>query len=245
VKADVLVVIPAFNEEASLEAVVRGVRAAVPRADIAVINDGSLDRTGSIIDSFDVIALHLPHRMGVGAAEQTGFRLASRVGYRAVVRNDGDGQHNPAEIPLLLEALDAGGVDVVIGSRYLEPRGYVTPRLRRLGIRFLAGLLSLACRRRFTDPTSGFRAFNHRAIELCSRSYPEDYPEPESLLLLTRAGLNVKEIPVSMNPRYGGRSSIRTLDSILYMARVVLGILIGLLRAPPAPPEPPTSARRR
>jgi len=244
-KADVLVIIPAFNEEASLEHVVTGVRSALPRADIAVVNDGSRDRTGTIVESLGVIGLQLPLHLGVGAAEQTGFRFASRFGYRVVVRNDGDGQHNPSEIPLLLEALEGGGADVVIGSRYREPSGYVTPLLRRMGIRCLAAVLSLVCRQRFTDPTSGFRAFNRRAIEICSRFYPEDYPEPESLVLLIRAGLKVREIPVSMNPRYGGQSSIRTIDSVSYMARVLLAIFIGLLRAAPVPPSNPDPQGRR
>jgi hypothetical protein len=236
VTADILVIIPAFNEEASLEHVVGAIRSALPEADIAVINDGSRDRTGAIVEDLGVIALHLPHHLGVGAAEQTGFRFAARFGYDLVVRNDGDGQHNPLEIPLLLEPLRLDTADVVIGSRYLEPRGYVTPWSRRLGIRWLAGVVSLICRRKFTDPTSGFRAFNRRAIEFCSDVYPEAYPEPESLVLFIGAGLRVGEIPVTMNPRYGGRSSIRILDSVAYMARVLLAIFVGMLRAAPVPP---------
>jgi hypothetical protein len=237
--ASVLVIIPAFNEEASLRHVVAEVRAAMPGADIAVIDDGSRDRTPEIVSTLGVIDLHLPHHLGVGAAEQTGFRFAVRRGYDVVVRNDGDGQHNPSEIPLLLEPLRRGEADVVIGSRYLEPRGYVTPWLRRVGIRWLAALVGLACRQRITDPTSGFRAFNRRAVALCSRLYPEAYPEPESLLLFSRAGLRFREVPVSMNPRYGGRSSIRLRDSASYMLRVLLSIFVGLLRAAPASPRDP------
>jgi glycosyltransferase involved in cell wall biosynthesis len=236
----ILVIIPAYNEEASLEHVVKTVRACVPAADIAVVNDGSRDRTPSIIEGLDVIALHLPYRVGVGPAEQTGFRYALRLGYDVVVRNDGDGQHNPAEIPQLLDALRTTDADVVIGSRYLEDRGYVTPRLRYAGIAALAGLVSLLAGARFTDPTSGFRAFSRRAVRFCAAFYPSEYPEPESIVLCTRAGLRVREIPVTMNPRFGGQSSIRTWSSVAYMIKVVLALVMGMLRqAPGVPPEVP------
>jgi glycosyltransferase involved in cell wall biosynthesis len=234
----VLVVIPAYNEAKSLERVVAGVRASVPGADVAVVNDGSRDGTAAIVDRLGVVALHLPHNLGTGAAEQTGFRYALRFGYDTVVRNDGDGQHDPAEIPELVAVLEAGGADVVIGSRYLEDRGYVTPRLRRLGIRLLAAVISLACGRRLSDPTSGFRAFGPRATRLCAAIYPRDYPEPESIVLFVRAGLRVREVPVTMNPRYGGQSSIGTARSAYYMIKVLLAVVVGLVRgAPEIPPE--------
>ena len=234
-----LVIIPAYNEEASLERVVRAVRASVPGADIAVVNDGSRDGTGAIVERLGVVGLHLPHNMGIGAAEQTGFRYAQRFGYDVVVRNDGDGQHDPVEIPRLLDALARPSTDVVIGSRYLEERGYVTPRLRRLGIEILAGVITLVSGWRATDPTSGFRAFGPRAIRLCASVYPHDYPEPESVVLFVRAGLRVREIPVTMNPRWAGQSSIRVLDSAYYMFKVLLAILVDPLRAAPRlPPDP-------
>lgn len=232
-----LVIIPAYNEEESLAGVIRRVQTAVPCGDIAVINDGSLDRTGSIAERLGVVVLHLPCHLGIGAAEQTGFIYALRRGYSTVVRNDADGQHDPDEIPELLAALARTGADVVIGSRYLEDRGYVTPRLRRIGIAILAALTGVICRQRLTDPTSGFRAFGQRAIRLAAEHYPHDFPEPESVVLFVRAGLRVAEIPVTMNPRYGGRSSIRLIDSVYYMAKVLLAILIGLLRRPPTPPS--------
>jgi glycosyltransferase involved in cell wall biosynthesis len=196
--AEVLVIIPAFNEEESLAHVVTAVQAALPGAHIAVVDDGSRDRTGAIVGKLGVIALHMPHHLGVGAAEQAGFRFAERFGYSFVVRNDGDGQHNPSEIPLLLRAMRDGRADVVIGSRYLEDRGYITPGLRRLGIALLAAIVSLVGRQRITDPTSGFRAFNLRAIRFCANLYPDAYPEPDSLVHLRRAAC---WSPVTMNPR--------------------------------------------
>jgi glycosyltransferase involved in cell wall biosynthesis len=228
-----LVIIPAFNEEASLAYVVALIREHAPWADIAVIDDGSRDRTGRIADGLGVIALHMPYNVGIGAAMQAGFLYAARHGYQAAVQNDGDGQHAPREIPALMGALLEGDADVVVGSRYLEPRGYLTPPLRRLGILLLAGAISLITRRRVTDPTSGFRASNRRAIEFCASLYPYDYPEPESVALFRRAGLRLKEISVTMNPRYGGQSSITWWRSAYYMLKVFLAIFVGLLRRVP------------
>lgn len=228
-----LVIIPALNEEASIAYVIGLIREHAPFADIAVINDGSTDRTGAIAEACGAIVLHLPHNVGIGAAVQTGMIYAARHGYEVAVQNDGDGQHDPREIPLLVGDLLESGADLVIGSRYIEDRGYITPRLRRFGIVILAWVISLVTRQRFTDPTSGFRASNRRTIRLCAEFYPHDYPEPEAVVLLHRAGLRLREIPVTMNPRYGGRSSITPFKSGLYMIKVLLAILIDLLRHAP------------
>ena len=229
-----LVIIPALNEEASLARVIGLIREHAPWADIAVINDGSTDRTGAIAESCGAIVLHMPHNVGIGAAVQTGLIFAARYGYEVAVQNDGDGQHDPGEIPLLVSDLLASGADLVIGSRYIEDRGYVTPLLRRFGIVILARVISRITRQRFTDPTSGFRASNRRTLQLCASFYPHDYPEPEAVVLLHRAGLRLREIPVTMNPRYGGKSSITPVKSGLYMIKVLLAISIDLLRRPPA-----------
>jgi hypothetical protein len=159
--------------------------------------------------------------------------FADRNDYAVVIRNDGDGQHAAADIPRMLDALLSGGADVVIGSRYLEGRGYTASAARRLGSLVLARLISAITRQRFTDPTSGFAAFNRRAIRLCAQVYPHDYPEPESIVVLCRAGLRLCEIPVTMQARQGGRSSITAIRSGYYMVKVILAILVGLLR--PAP----------
>lgn len=228
-----LVIIPALNEEASIAHVIGLIRQHAPFADIAVINDGSTDHTGAIAESCGAIALHLPHNVGIGAAVQTGMIYAARYGYEVAVQNDGDGQHDPREIPLLVRDLIDSGADLVIGSRYIEDRGYVTPRLRRFGIVILARVISWVTHQHFTDPTSGFRASNRRTIRLCAQFYPHDYPEPEAVVLLHRAGLKLREIPVTMNPRYGGKSSITPFKSGLYMVKVLLAILIDLLRRAP------------
>jgi glycosyltransferase involved in cell wall biosynthesis len=230
-----LVIIPALNEADSISYVIGQVREHAPWADIAVVNDGSTDDTGSIAASCGAVVLHMPYNVGIGSAMQAGFMYAARNGYEVTVQNDGDGQHNPAEIPLLVSALLDSGADLLIGSRYIEDRGYVTPIERRIGIFVLSWIVSFITGMRFTDPTSGFRASNRRAIQLCANLYPYDYPEPESIPLLHRAGLRLREIPVTMNPRYGGTSSITAWRSVYYMIKVILAILIGLLRKSPVP----------
>jgi glycosyltransferase involved in cell wall biosynthesis len=227
-----LVIIPALNESESIAHVIALIRQHVPWADIAVINDGSTDDTGRIAEACGAFVLHMPHNVGIGAAVQTGFLFAHRRGYAVTVQNDGDGQHDPREIPALVRELLTSGADLVIGSRYIEDRGYVTPFARRVGIVILSQVISFITRQRFTDPTSGFRASGARAIALCARAYPHDYPEPEAVVLLHRAGLRLREMPVTMNPRYGGVSSITPLKSGMYMFKVLLAIGIGLLRPP-------------
>jgi len=228
-----LVMIPALNEADSIAYVIGKIREHVPWADIAVINDGSTDETAAIARDCGAIVLMQPYNVGIGTAVQTAFMYAERHGYDVTVQNDGDGQHNPAEIPLLLAALAEGDADLVIGSRYIEDRGYVTPWQRKIGITILAKVISLLLRQKFTDPTSGFRASNRRVIEFCAHNYPFDYPEPEAIVLLTRAGFKVREIPVTMNARYGGISSITPFRSAYYMVKVILAILIDMIRKSP------------
>ncbi len=228
-----LVIIPALNEEDSLGHVISRIHEQAPWADVAVVNDGSTDQTAAIAEACGAILLALPYNLGIGSAVQTGFMYAARCGYEVAVQNDGDGQHDPAEIPGLVRALVETEADLIIGSRYLEDRGYITPWQRKVGIVILARFVSLVTGTRYTDPTSGFRASNRRTIELCAEIYPHDYPEPEAIVMLRRAGFKVAEIPVTMNPRYGGKSSITMGRSIYYMIKVMLAILIGLLRKPP------------
>jgi glycosyltransferase involved in cell wall biosynthesis len=227
-----------LNEEDSIAHVIGQIQAHVPWADVVVINDGSSDRTAAIAEACGAIVLPMPFNVGIGSAVQTGYVYAARHGYEVTVQNDGDGQHNPAEIPQLVRTLGESGVDLLVGSRYLEDRGYVTPWQRKIGIVILANVVSLVTGWRITDPTSGFRASNRRTIELCARVYPYDYPEPEAIVLLKKAGFEVREMPVTMNARYGGLSSITPLHSAYYMVKVILAILIGMLR------QSPTKMRR-
>lgn len=226
-----LVIIPALNEEDSIAHVIGTIRRSVPWADIAVLNDGSSDQTGDIAEANGAIVLHLPYNVGIGASVQTGFQFADFYNYDVVVRSDGDGQHTPEDIPLLIQALNDQQADLVIGSRYLDNQGgYTSSAARRAGSLILARLITGITACRVTDPTSGFIAANRKTIKLCAQSYPHDYPEPESIVILHRAGVHIIEIPVTMKPRYGGRSSITSLRSVYYMIKVILAILIGLLR---------------
>jgi glycosyltransferase involved in cell wall biosynthesis len=229
-----LIIIPAFNEEASIGRVIEQVQEAVPEANIVVINDGSTDATAIIAEKSGAVVLNLPHNLGIGSAMQTGFMYARNNEYNIAIQVDGDGQHDPQEIPEIVARLAASDADVVIGARYIEDRGYITPWPRRIGIIILSAIISLIVRKRITDPTSGFRALNRRTIQFCAHDYPFDYPEPESVVLFKQAGIKVLEIPVTMNPRYGGQSSITPLRSGYYMIKVILAILIGLLREVPA-----------
>jgi hypothetical protein len=228
-----LVVIPAHNEGDTVDGVIAGVRTHVPSADILVIDDGSTDNTATVARDAGALAISLPQNLGIGAATQTGYIFAHEMGYHVVVRVDADGQHDPAEIPRLISALWEEGVHVVVGSRFLEGGAHATPFVRRLGIWVLANLISLITSQEVTDPTSGFHVVDREALALYASYFPHDYPEPESRVLLHHAGFKVKEIPVSMGRRRGGRSSIGAFDSIYYMVRVTIALLIDLLRAAP------------
>jgi hypothetical protein len=225
-----LVIIPALNEEASIAQVVAATRQHLPYADVVVVNDGSTDRTAEIAETCGAVVLSLPFNVGIGASVQTGFIFAADNDYEIALRSDGDGQHEPRDLCRLVEVLQAGDADMVVGTRFIEHRGYQASLPRRAGILLLSRLISAILHQPVTDPTSGFAAFNRRAIHLFSYVYPHDYPEPESLVVAHRAGLRIREIPVTMKPRYAGRSSITSLRSIYYMIKVILAILIGLLR---------------
>jgi glycosyltransferase involved in cell wall biosynthesis len=232
VTSRVLVIVPALNERGSIAQVVGGILTHVPGADVVVINDGSVDDTASQAKAAGAIVLNMPYNVGIGAAVQTGFIYAAQHGYDIAVQTDGDGQHPPHEIPRLIEALQTSGADIVIGSRFIENTGYEQTFARRVGGKILAQILSVATGQTITDPTSGFRASNRRTLELCAGLYPHDYPEPEAIIILHRAGLQLCEIPVKMVHRETGRSSITFIRSGYYMTKVILAILINLLRAP-------------
>jgi glycosyltransferase involved in cell wall biosynthesis len=225
-----MVIIPAFNEEASVGAVVRAVKQVLPQAPVVVIDDGSSDGTAQAALQAGAELLKLPHHLGLGGAVQTGYRFAFEHGYSWVVRVDSDGQHNPADIPLLLQKLQSDGADMVTGSRFLQPNGYPVQPLRRLGGLVFSAVLYPVVGKRITDPTSGFAAVNRRALEVFSRSFPLEYPEIEALVVLQRKALRFCEVPVKMFPRKAGRSTIGSLQAIYYMFRVLLGVLVNVLK---------------
>ena len=226
----VLIIIPAFNEAQSLPGLIDQLTRLYPRFDIVVIDDGSTDATAEAVRRTRRRLVSLPCNLGIGGAMQTGFSIARDEGYDIAVQVDGDGQHPPDQVQLLVDAIAQSGCDVVIGSRFLSGGGYQSTLTRRLGILFFSTCLTALCRTRITDATSGFRAMNRRAIELLSREYAEDFPEVEAILVSHGASLRVCEVPVRMSVRSAGISSISRLRSISYMVKVSLAILMWYIR---------------
>ena len=227
-----LVVIPAYNESDSVVSVIESVRSVMAESwDIVVIDDGSTDDTGSKAAQAGAHIVRTPYNLGIGGAVQTGFIYARDRGYDQMVQIDGDGQHEPAAVEALQNAMSESGADMICGSRFLsEDYSYPAPISRRTGIHIFAFLLSTLLRQRITDPTSGFRLYNRRAIELFASDYPHDYPEVEVVMMLHQHRLKMKEVPVKMNLREEGVSSISTTKSAYYMVKVLLALFVGLLR---------------
>lgn len=225
-----LIIVPAYNEEASLPGVLLDIREHMPSADILVVNDGSSDKTASIARELGVVVLDLPFNLGIGGAMQAGYCYAQRNRYDVAVQLDGDGQHVAREIHKLLSPIEADAADMVLGSRFLSPGNYRAPALRSMGIRLFSFVLSRILDTPVTDSTSGFRAANKRVIDFFSRMYPDDYPEVEALVLLHKLDLRITEIPVEMRERTGGTSSITPIRSVYYMIKVLLAIFIDLMK---------------
>ena len=221
---DLLVLIPAYNEAASLPSVLAEVRALVPGADILVIDDGSSDGTFRLVDRLGVRVLRIHERIGVGGEVRTGLRYAGRLGYSRVVRVDGDGQHRPSDIDALMTPITQGVADVTFGSRYAQVRVGIVRRTLAMCLTALTG-------RQVTDPTSGFCAFGPRAIDLLSDHHPTGYGEAELLLFLSRNGLRAEEVPVAFRPRIAGRTTLTPLRKTTAIARIVLAMLIVPLRS--------------
>ena len=226
----VLVVVPAWNEAASLPAVLREVSEHLPDVAVLVVNDGSHDQTSAVARSRGVQVLDLPFNIGVGGAMRAGFRYALAEGYGAVVQVDADGQHDPRDVPRLLESLSHA--DVVIGARFADQGGYAVRGPRRWAMRVLAGALSRLAHTRLTDTTSGFRAAGPRAIRLFAFHYPVEYlgDTIESLVIALRSGLVVGQVGVSMRQRSAGRPSQRPITAVIYLLRACLALGISLTR---------------
>ncbi len=228
-----IAIVPAFNEAAAIGAVVTGIRELDPSLDVVVVDDASTDETAAVAAAHGAAVLRLPVNLGIGGAVQTGFRAALAGDYDIAVRLDGDGQHDPGELPKLLEPLERDEADVVTGSRFVDGDGHYRPPLaRRIGITWFARLVSAVTRTRVTDTTSGFQALNRRGIALFADDYPADYPEVEATVLVHRHALRLVEVPVRMREREHGSSSITLVQSIYYMLKVTLALLVSLARKP-------------
>lgn len=225
-----LVVIPAYNEEASVAGVIAEVRVTLPTTDILVVDDGSRDSTSARASSAGAVVMRLPFNLGVGGAMRTGFRYALEFGYDAVVQVDADGQHDPTTVPTLVSALDSA--DIVIGARFAGAGEYRVRGPRAWAMRLFATVLSRTAQTRLTDTTSGFRAAGPRAIALFAEHFPAEYlgDTIESLVIASRAGLVVRQVPVAMRPRSAGTPSHNPIKSAVYLGRASLALVFAHLR---------------
>jgi glycosyltransferase involved in cell wall biosynthesis len=230
-------VVPALNEEANVGRVIDELRAVDPGMEVVVIDDASVDATAAVAEDRGAHVVRLPYNLGIGGAVQTGYRYAFEHGFDVAVQVDGDGQHDPAQLPLILGPLLDDEADVVVGSRFSGDGSFRSTRTRRIGIRIFARIVSAVVGQRVTDTTSGFRAINRKAIALFAADYPHDYPEVEATVMCVKHKLRLREVPVAMRERGGGRSSITAARSIYYMAKVLLAIFVGLFRRYAVPTE--------
>lgn len=225
-----LIVMPAFNEAASVGGVIAEVRATLPEVGILVVDDASTDRTRAIALAAGAMVATLPFNLGVGGAMRVGFRYALENGIEAVVQIDADGQHDPTGVPALLDALDE--VDLVLGARFAGEGRYKMRGPRRWASVVLAAILSRTSHAKLTDTTSGFRASGPRAIRLFARHYPAEYlgDTIESLVLASRAGLTVRQVPVAMRERAGGVPSHNPFRAAIYLGRVAIALAFAYVR---------------
>jgi glycosyltransferase involved in cell wall biosynthesis len=225
-----LVIVPAYNEEAAVGAVVRAIHAAMPGTPVLVIDDCSTDATQQVARDAGARVLPLPHHLGLGGCVQAGYKLAFELGYEYVIRVDGDGQHDARDIPRIFAALRESGCEMVIGSRFIDENGSRTGMVRGIGIRFFRMVLRPILGKPVHDPTSGFVGVNRNALQVFSKSFPLEYPEIEALVVLQRKRFRFLEIPCKMHPRTTGRSSITASRSIYYIVHVLLGVFVNVLK---------------
>ena len=229
-----LIVIPSYNEEASIGDVLDEIKELVPQIPILVIDDGSIDKTAQLAEEHGAKIISLPYNSGYGVALQTGYIYAHKNNYSIVIQMDADGQHDPACIQDLLREAERSDVDVVIGSRFLGENTYQTSLARRIGMFIFGKLASIFCKAKVSDPTSGFQAVKGKAISfVASDYYPPDYPDADFLIMLNRCGFKVHEIPVKMYPSRVNKSMHGGPQSIYYVLKMFLSIFVTLLRKKP------------
>lgn len=226
-----LLIIPAFNEAQSLLALIDEIKIKAPDYDYIIINDGSTDNTEEICKTNGLNVLNLPINLGIGGAVQTGYLYAHKNGYDIAIQLDGDGQHDPSYLDLLIKPIEDGTADMTIGSRFMTQEGFKSSIPRRIGISVLSILIFILTGKRFLDVTSGLRAVNKKVISLFSKLYPEDYPETESLMMLIMLKYKIKECPVIMRERVTGTSSIYFILAVYFMIKVTISIIITRLRS--------------
>ncbi len=227
----ILIIVPAFNEEGNIAKTVHEIQQSDVPLTVLVVNDGSKDRTAAAAQKTRANVISLPYNLGIGGAVQTGFKYAKAHDFDVAVQVDGDGQHDVTFLSHIIDPILRDEVDMTIGSRFLPPYlGFRSSFVRRIGITFFAHLISFITLYKVTDPTSGFRAYNRKMIDVFARYYPQDFPEPEAIMVAGRYQARLKEVPVQMRKRISGNSSIRYMKTLYYMVKVTLAILLDKLK---------------
>jgi glycosyltransferase involved in cell wall biosynthesis len=230
----IAVIVPAYNEEKAISGVVNDLNEMALHnnleLDVVVVNDCSKDSTLNVINGLKCIVLDLPINLGIGGAVQTGFKFAFENGYDFAIQADGDGQHPAIEIPKLIKAAKEQNADVVIGSRFIEKDGFQSSFMRRFGINFFKAFNKMLAGVTINDSTSGFRLISKKVLAVVAEYYPDEYPEPEAIILYSLNGFRIVEVPVIMKERQGGVSSIGAVSSVYYMLKVSLAILYTYIR---------------
>ena len=222
----ILVIIPCYNEQESIERVVANLKEKAPFADYLIINDCSRDNTENILRTNGMNYINNPINLGIGGGVQAGYLYAKQNGYDIAVQMDGDGQHDPQYLAKVCQPVIDGQFDMAIGSRFIEKEGFQSSFMRRLGINIISLLIKILSGKKVYDVTRGYRACNRQLIEFFAVNYADDYPEPEAIMSCVLNGYKVGEVPVVMEERQGGVSSIRSLKSAYYMIKVCLALVV-------------------
>ncbi len=232
----VLMIIPAYNEEKNILNVVNNIReyrkTSKYHIDYVVVNDGSTDNTEKVLKENGIHHISLVENLGIGGAVQTGYLYAKKHNYDIAVQFDGDGQHDIGSLENIIEPVISNKCDFCVGSRFVDnsTSSFKSTKLRRLGIRYFSVLIKLFAGVCVCDPTSGYRAANKKVIELFASDYPADYPEPESLVQLSKNKFSINEVPANMFERAEGTSSINAWKSVYYIIKVSSAILFVCLQ---------------
>lgn len=221
-----LLIIPAYNEQENIIRTIQDIECNAPGMDYIVINDCSRDNTKKILEEYGANYLDLPVNLGIGGGVQTGYRYALEHDYDIAIQFDGDGQHDARYLSTLVAPIEAGDADCTIGSRFIKKEGFQSSALRRVGISFLSSLIKLLSGVKIYDVTSGFRAVNRSMIAYFAENYPQDYPEPDAVLVSALNGFRVCEVPAQMRERIGGQSSISSFRAVYYMVKVSISLVI-------------------
>ena len=221
-----LVIIPCYNEQDSILRVVSNLKANAPWADYLIVNDCSTDKSEEILKANEMRYINNPVNLGIGGGVQAGYLYAKENGYDIAVQMDGDGQHDPKFLADVCLPIEKGQADMCIGSRFITNEGFQSSFMRRLGINIISTLILVLTGKKVRDTTSGFRACDRKLIEFFSANYADDYPEPEAIMSCIMNGFTICEVPVVMEERQGGVSSIRSLKSAYYMIKVCLALFI-------------------